>query len=425
MMLALSRNIMPAGAEVREGIWDRKKFAGVEVYGKTLGVVGLGKIGLEVALRMQSFHMKAIGFDPYVSEDVMRKHGIEPVALDELFARADYITLHVPINDQTKDMINAGNIAKMKDGVRIVNCSRGGCVNEEDLLAALESGKVTGAALDFLKVEKPADNPLPKHPKCLVVPHLGASTKEAQERVAVEIVDQVKEFLRGGPARNAANIPSVDTETMEMLGSHIRLSESMGVLATHLAGEHIRSVAVEYYGELADVDSSILTLSVLKGVLTPMVESNVNFVNAPMLAKERGLAYSESKSTETVAFTNLITVSAATEDGKKTTISGSVFPRPAHESDARIVRIDGYHVDARPKGRMLFLRNADAPGIVGAVGSILGEAEINIADMTLGRKQKGQQALTVFNVESELSPALIEKIKALPNIDEVKVFDLG
>jgi D-3-phosphoglycerate dehydrogenase len=421
MMLALSRNIAPAAESLRAGRWDRKKYGGVELYGKTLGVVGVGRIGREVAIRSQSFGMKTIGYDPYTDDDVMRKMGVEPVTIDELLKRSDYITFHTPVTDDTKDMVNKEFIAKMKDGVRIINCSRGAIVDEDALLEALNSGKVAGAALDVLRQEPPENTLLVAHPKCLVVPHLGASTAEAQTRVAIEIVEQVMEYFKTGVARNAANIPSVDRETLDFLNPYMVVSEKLGIVAGKLAGSKVKALEITYHGEIAGKNVEILTISVVKGVLKPTVDEVINYVNALPMAKARGIAISESKSTKETAFTNLITVTVVNEDGEKNDVSGTVFPIA---NEPRIVEINGYHVDARPNGWITLLRHADAPGLIGAVGTILGNAGINISDMTLGRQKKGGEAITMLNVEAEVSEARMNEIRAVKNMHDALLVDL-
>jgi len=421
LMLALSRNLPQSVISLQGGAWDRKKFTGTELYGKTLGVIGMGNIGTAVAVRAEAFGMNAIGYDPFMTEEAMMKVGVEPVSLEDLYQRADYITLHVPVNDNTRKMINAETIGKMKNGVRIINCARGAVIDEEALLAALESGKVAGAALDVLQKEPPEDNPLVKHPKCVVTPHLGASTTEAQERVAVEIVDQVKEYLHGGPARNAANIPTVDRETYEVLKPFIQLTEKIGKLATILA-DSVTEVAANYQGTVTDYDVSILTISLLKGVLTPIVGNSVNFVSAPGTAEQRGIVVTETKSSVTGGYTNFIAVTLKTAEGEEVNVAGTVFPAG---DDARIVRINGYHVDAHPTGWMIVLRNEDRPGTMGAIGTVLGEAGVNISDMTLGRREKGEPAVTVYNVESEVPDEVMNKIRAMPNVVEAKLVNLG
>jgi len=419
LMLALSRNIPAADKSMKDGVWDRSKFTGVELYNKVLGVIGLGRIGQAVAKRSMSFGMKIIAYDPFISKEVATKLGIELVELDKLFSESDYITFHIPLTDETKDLISEKQIPKLKKGVRIINCSRGGVVNEEDLAKALQEGKIAGAALDVYTEEPPKNLALSKLDNVVLTPHLGASTKEAQVNVAVEIAEQARDALLGRGIRNAANFPSVDPETYKSLQPMFNLAEKVGLLMAQLVEGRIDSANVVYYGEVSKFDTTPLTMSVLKGLLTPTLQDTVNFINAMSLAKERSIKVKEEKSSELVDFTNLISLEVKTDKGV-CLISGTLFTK----KDLRIVKINDFYVEAIPEGNMLIINNIDKPGIIGNLGTLLGKHNINIAGMTFGRLKKGGKAITVLNIDSPVSSQVLEKIKKLENIKDVKAIKL-
>lgn len=419
-LLSLARNVVQAGQSMREGRWEKSKYQGVELFGKTFGVIGLGRVGSIVASRALAFGMKVLAYDPYTAQERISQMGFTPCGLDDLYSQSDFISLHCILTDETRHMIDEKAFAKMKKGGYIINCARGGIIDEEALLRALESGQVGGAGLDvFEKEPPPSDYPLLKHPRCVATPHLGASTAEAQINVAKAIAQQVIQALGGGEIRNAVNIPSVDPKVRSVLGPYLILGEKMGMFGIQLLARHPERVEMIYSGELGEIDTSLLTLTVLKGLLTPILEETVNDVNAPFLAEQRGIRYSETKTKETEGFSSVITVRLRTGD-QVLTVSGTNLA----VNDPRIVRINGYHVDAKPTGCLLVLSNTDEPGIIGLIGTILGKAGINIADLTLGRKERGGDAVTVCNVDEQPSEEVLREIGSIAQILDVKMVNL-
>jgi len=419
LLLALSRNIPQANFSLKENKWDRKKFMGTQVFGKTLGVIGIGRIGTEVAKRAISFGMKVIAYDPYISEEKMKTLKVEIVDLDELLKRSDYITVHTPKTEETTYMISKEEFDKMKKGVRIINCARGGIVDEKALLEAINEGKVAGAALDVYEETPPVDNPLIK-PDCVVAtPHLGASTEEAQINVAIDIAKQVKDALISKVYKNAINLPAIDKKIIDEVRPYINLSEKIGSLESQLVEGRIKEIEVRYSGEVSKYPISAITVGLLKGILSPILEEPVNDVNATVIAKERGINVIESKQSEIEEFSNLISVKVQT-DKKKCEIAGTLFTK----QDPRIVKIDEFYVDAVPRGYMIITRNKDLPGIVGQIGTILGNNNINIAAMTFGRKEPGGEAITVLNVDAEVSEEVLGQIRQADNIIDAKLIKL-
>jgi len=419
LLLSLSRNIAPANISLREGKWDRKKYTGAELFGKILGVIGLGRIGSVVGSRGLAFGMKVLGYDPYASPEMVKQMGFVPVTLDELYARSDFITMHTPKSKETEHLINDQAFAKMKKGVRIINCARGGIIDEPALLRALESGKCAGAALDVYEQEPPApDHPLLMRDDCICTPHLGASTQEAQINVGIEVARNVLDALTGGEVRNAANIPPISPELRSKIGPYLNLAEKLGMFAVQYLGKQLDNLEVTYSGELAGHDTSFLTLAVLKGLLSPIMTETVNFVNAPLLAKQRNINYSEVKSSMTEGYTNLIRVKL-NSNNESMAVCGTTFGE-----DPRIVIVDGYHIDANPSGTILFFMNVDEPGVLGQVCTVLGDNNVNIADMSLGRKEKGGYAVTVCNVDAPLPKAVLEQLRELKIVKAVKEITL-
>jgi len=423
LMLGLVRKVGPAYISMRNKQWDRKKFQGVEVFGKTLGIVGLGRIGTEVAKRALSFGMKIVAYDPFVSSERAEKMDIEMADLDKLFKVSDIITVHTHITKETKGLIGAAAIEKMKKGVFIVNCARGGIVDETALLDAVKSGKVAGAALDVYENEPPTGSSLLEVDNILLTPHLGASTKEAQENVAVDVAYQVIDVLKGGPVRNAVNMPPIDMEQLKVLQPHITLGEKLGNLLAQLVTGQLEELKVEYSGEVAGFNVAPITIGVLKGVLGHVITEPINFINAPIIAKDRGIKIAESKLNTPIDFADLIHVTAITDGEKKgeVSVAGTLFGK---NKDPRVVRINNYHVDAIPSGFVLIITNEDKPGVVGNVGVILGKNNVNIADMTLGRKGPGSHAVTVINVDCKVPDKVIEEIRNAPHIVDIKLVEL-
>ncbi len=420
LLMSLSRNVAPANISLREGRWDRKKYTGTEIFGKTLGVIGTGRIGSEVGKRALVFGMKVMAYDPFASKDHIQKIGFVPSTLDEIFSQADYITVHTPKSKETAHLIDDKAFAKMKKGVRIINCARGGIVDEAALLRALESGKCAGAALDVYESEPPgADHPLVQREDCTCTPHLGASTAEAQINVAVDVAKNVLDTLTGGEVRNAVNIPSIAPEVKSIVGPYLNVAEKLGMFATQYLGKQLDKLEIIYSGPLAENDVSYLTVAVLKGLLRPVMTESVNFVNAPTLAEKRGIQYTETKSKKTEGYSNLITVKLTT-NGDTVSVSGTNFS----EDDPRIVVVDGYHIDAKPFGSVLFFKNVDEPGTLGHLATIMGNNNINIADMTLGRKERGGYAVTVCNIDAAVPDGVIEELRENKLVKELKYIDL-
>lgn len=418
MILAMSRNIPQAYSSLKEGKWDRSKFTGSEIYGKTVGIVGLGKIGGRVASYLSTMGAKVIGCDPFVSKERAEELGVELKTLDQVLSGSDIISFHIPKTKETENMINAQTIAKMKDGVRIVNCARGGIINEADLYEALKSKKVAAAALDVFAKE-PADplNPLFTLDNLVFVPHLGAATVEAQENVAIDVVEQIIQVLKGGSARAAVNIPAFKPEVIAKVKPYMNLAEKLGSLAGQLFGGAIEEVKIEYDGEIGQFDVAPLSVAIVKGLLEPVLSESVNFVNAPMIAKERGIKIIESKSIEPKDFKNLITIKL--ESGAvKRSVQGTLFEPPFGE---RLVGIDGFKVDAQPAGFMLILNNIDKPGMIGKVGTFLGKHGINIAAMDVGRVKVGEKAVMVLNVDSEVPESTLKEIAKIEGIQGAKL----
>ena len=420
MILSLARNIPQASAALKAGLWDRKKFLGVELYGKILGVIGLGRIGTQVVLRAQSFGMKVSVYDPFLSVDKARKLEVEIADLDTIYSKADFITVHTPLTKETEGMINKDAFAKMKKGVRIINCARGGIVHEGDLAQAISSGKVAGAALDVFSTEPPAkDLALLSLPQVVVTPHLGAATAEAQENVAVDIARQVVEALGGGIIRNAVNAPSIDSELLNLLSPYMVLGEKLGILLSQLISGQLESIKITYHGEVAGLDVHPITSSILQGMLGRFLQETVNRVNAPVVAKERGIAVSETKSTTLAEFSDLISVVVKT-DKSSFAISGTLLGK---RKEPRIVKLQDNFVDAIPAGFLLILFNKDVPGVIGAVGTTLGKSKINIAGMTVGRNVVGGEAITVVSVDNVVPKAVLEELKKLPNVLDTKMVE--
>lgn len=420
LMLALSRNIPQADLSTKKGEWERKKFMGVELYGKTLGIIGLGRIGSEVARRALSFEMRVLAYDPYLSVEKAKELGIEPVDLAALLKRADYITVHTPLTDETKHIISDKEFGLMKKGVRVINCARGGIIDEDALVRALESGRVAGAALDVYEKEPlPKDSKLLKMDKIALTPHLGASTEEAQVNVAIDIANTVRDALLGRGIKNAVNAPCVDPEICKVIDPYLKLVEAIGSMHAQIADGHIKRVKIRYVGDILKYDLSPFTVSLMKGMLTPILQETVNFVNALVIAKERGINMIETKTAEVQDFASLISVEVET-DKDKNSITGTLFTKV----DPRIVKINEFYVDSVPEGNMLVIFNKDVPGIIGTIGSILGDNKINIAGMSFGREAKGGRAITVLNIDSAVPKKVLDEIKRAKNIQEVKLVKL-
>lgn len=415
MLLALSRNIPVANASLKSKKWERKKFMGSEVQGKILGIIGLGRIGKEVARRALSFGMHILAYDPFIREEVARKMSIKVVELNQLLKEADCITVHTPLNEQTSNLIDEEEFALMKPTVRIINVGRGGIINEKALAEAIKNNKVTGAAIDVWEKEPPFDSPLLELAKVIVTPHLGASTEEAQVAVAVDIANQMVDFFKHGAIRNAVNLPSLEPELAKELKPYLELAEKIGRLQGQLCAGRIQKVEIEYSGSIAGYDVSWLTSSLLKGILNLILEEKVNLINASVVAQDRGIEVKETKLTQPKGFASLIE-GEVTTDKDKILVGGTVFGK----NNLRVVRIGDFYLEAVPEGNMLVYTNKDVPGVIGKVGTTLGEHKINIAGMQVGRGKPGGEALTVVSIDQKISPEILQKIKQLPEIIKAK-----
>ncbi len=416
MLCSLARQIPQADASMKAGRWDKKLFMGVELMNKTLGVIGLGNIGSIVAERGQGLRMNVIAHDPYITEKAAAKMGIELVSLEDLFARSDFITVHVPKTDDTQNMLNTEAFKKMKPGVLIVNCARGGIVNEADMAEALEKGLVAGAAFDVFGHEPvEEENPLLSLPNVILTPHLGASTGEAQENVAIAVANQIADYLVNGTITNAVNVPSVSADVLPKVQPYLDLAEKLGSLTSQLADFAPKIVQVQYTGTVRDLPLEPVTISVVKGVMEPVLGAGaVNFVNAPVLAEERGLKINEVKSTGSEDYSNLIEVTLES-NGRKMSAAGFIF----EGREPRIIRIDRFSMEAIPEGNVLILINDDRPGFIGNLGKTLGDHGVNIASMQIGRDRPGGEALSFLQVDSEPGEEVIAALGKLQHIKTV------
>ena len=413
LLLSMSRNVPRAAWSLKyEKKWSPKSFMGVELYGKTLGIVGLGRIGTVVAERAKGFCMKILGYDPFISKDHAEKLGVELVELPDLLRRSDFITLHTP-KIEGRPLLGREEFNQVKPGVRLVNCARGGLIDPEALIQAIRDKKVAQAALDvFEKEPLDPDSPLLEVDEIICTPHLGASTEEAQEKVAVAVCDQIIDFLKFGNIRNAVNMPSIDEETLKQIRPFLELGEDLGKIISQLAEGPVTRIQVQYNGEVAGVNVQPITISVLKGLFNRSIDG-VNMVNAPFLAKERGIEVQESKSNEIKEYTNVIEVRAETGNGWRE-VAGSIFGK----GDPRIIRLDDYSFEAVITKHMLILKNKDVPGVIGNLGTILGENQINIAGFHLGRMASGD-AVSVINIDQPPTSEALRQLREAPNVLEV------
>ena len=420
LLLALARKLPQAHGALKQGRWQKDRFAGVELYGKVLGIIGLGRIGSEVARRALGLRMQVIAYDPYLTAEAARKIGVDLVELDELFARADFISLHSPLTKETRNFLGPREFARMKDGVRLINCARGGLINEAALMEAIKGGKVAGAALDVFEQEPlPPDHPLLGLEQVILTPHLAASTEEAQAQVALAIAQQVADVLARGITRNAVNVPSVDAETYRELAPFLTLTEKMGSFLGQLAEGRMHEVRIEYAGEVTGLKTEILTVTLLKGLLTAILEENVTDVNAPYLARARGIRVVETATSESDVYASLIVGALSTDKGTWQ-VAGTLF----HKREPRIVRIDGYPLEALPSGWMLVFSNLDVPGVIGRIGTLCGRYQINIAGMQLGRERRGGRAVSILNLDDPIPDPVLAEIRAMPDIVFAKLVKL-
>ena len=415
LMLALARQIPEADASTRAGKWEKNKFMGVEIFGKTLGVIGCGNIGSIVADRATGLRMKVVAFDPFLSQERADDLGVEKVEIDQLFRRADFITLHTPLTDKTRNIISAGAIKNMKKGVRIINCARGGLVDEAALYEALKSGQVAGAAFDVFVTEPATENPLFHLPNVVCTPHLGAATSEAQENVALQIAEQMSDYLLRGAITNAINFPSISAEEAPKLKPFIALAEKLGSCAGQLTETGISKVQLAYEGAVAQMNTKALTSAALAGLLRPML-GDVNVVSAPVVAKERGIVIEEVTREMPEDYESLITVTVTTERQTRH-VSGTVFA----DGRPRIVNIKGIRMDAEFGPSMIYITNLDKPGFIGKFSSTLGEAGINIATFHVGRDAPGGNAVALIEIDGDLPEAVLAKVRALPQVQQAKL----
>ncbi len=420
MMLALSRHIAQATASIRGGKWEKKRFQGHELAGKTLGVVGIGNIGSIVVERCRGLKMRVVAYDPYISAEAAARLGVELVPLEEIWRQSDVVSLHVPLTDQTRNLINARTLQAMRKGAFLVNCARGGLVDEKALAESLASGHLGGAALDvFEKEPVTADNPLLKLDNFICTPHLGASTEEAQAAVAVAIAEQMAAYLTQGVVHNAVNVPSLPREALERYGPYLTLAEKLGSLVGQLSPRGVQEVRVECDGEIAEAPQAPLTALALKGFMQHLSDGPVNEVNAAAMAKERGIAIREQRTATSQDYASLVTVTVRGEGGEAVA-AGTVFGK----QDPRIVRVNQIHLEAVPEGEIILAENDDAPGVVGNIGTALGQAGVNIARISLGRRPDRTAAFSLINVDSEPSPEAMERLRKIPHVRWVRTIRL-
>jgi D-3-phosphoglycerate dehydrogenase / 2-oxoglutarate reductase len=414
LMLALARQIPEADASTRAGKWEKNKFLGVEIFSKTLGVIGCGNVGSIVADRAIGLKMKVIAYDPYLSAERALDLGVEKVELDELWRRADFITLHTPLTERTRNIVNADTLALMKKGVRLINCARGELVDEAALCAALKSGQVAGAAIDVFAEEPATASPLFGLPNVVCTPHLGASTLEAQENVALQIAEQMSDYLLRGAISNAINFPSISAEEAPKLKPFVALAEKLGSFAGQLTETGIKQVQIAYEGLVAGMNTRALTSAAVAGLLRPMLQ-NVNVVSAPVIAKDRGIVVEETRREAAGDYESLMTVTVTT-DRQSRHVSGTVFA----DGRPRIVNIKGIRMDAEFGPSMIYITNLDKPGFIGKFSSTLGEAGINIATFHVGREAAGGNAVALIEIDGELPADVLAKVRALPQVQQAK-----
>jgi len=419
LLLALARRLPQADASMKQGRWEKKKLEGMELRGKTLGLIGLGQIGSSVASLAKAFEMQIIAYDPYVSSLLAGELDVKLGSLEEVLKSADFLSLHASATPETRHLINARTLALAQPGVRIVNCARGELIDAADLLAALEDGRVAGAGLDVFETEPPKDSKLVNHPNVIATPHIAGSTEEAQEIVGIRIAEQVRDYLLSGVARNAVNLPAVSPEEFKKLEPYIQLGEKLGAFLAQLAGERIREVRISYDGGLAELNTHLVKNAVLKGILTPALSEQVNLINAGALAQQRGVEVAELRSARRATFSNSLGIGLYTE-GESATGMGMVGLQGA----LRIMGLNDIDIEAPLRGIILFIRNQDVPGVIGRVGTILGDRKINIATFTLGRNPQTQQAIGLVNVDNHVPEAVLEEIRAIPAVRAARVVEV-
>jgi D-3-phosphoglycerate dehydrogenase len=421
MMMSLSRNIPQATASMKAGRWEKKKFMGRELTGKTFGVIGIGRIGSIAASRAQGLKMKTIAFDPHMPREVAEKLGVELVDLLELARRSDVISVHVPLTKETKNLVSTEFFDNMKGDAMFIDCARGGVCDEDALYEALKANKIGAAALDVFSQEPTTleNCPLLGLDNFICTPHLGASTSEAQENVAIAIAEQVADYLKKGTVTNAVNVPSVSDDVLAQVGPYITLGEMLGNMHMQLAKGGIQEIAIEYGGNLAELDTNSITVAFLKGLFTPILKDAVNYVNAPIIARDRGIKIVESRTDKTSDFINTLSIGVAT-DAEKNVLVGTVFGK----NEPRLVRLNNFRLEALPSGPMLLVFNNDVPGVIGALGTELGRSGVNISRMTVGREIESKQNIIFLGTDQLIPAEVLERVRAIENINGAQSFDL-
>lgn len=418
LMLAVARFVPQANENLKKGKWMRKEYTGVELRGKTLGVIGLGRIGTAVAKRAQGFEMDVIGYDPFITEERAQANGIKLMSLDDVIKNADFLTVHLPLTKETRNLCSSEAFDKMKKGVRIINVARGGIICEKSLYEAVKSGKVAGAALDVFEAEPTTESPLFELENVIVTPHLGASTKEAQINVALDVAHEMVSVLKGEMAKNAVNLPAIPAEVLIAVKPYLNLAEKLGKFVAQMTNE-VDAVEITYSGDVAQLNVAPITTTLLKGLLSSLLDEAVNFVNASILAKNRGIKIVESKVEKAEDYANLITVKVIGGKCEKA-VSGTIFA----DNDPRIVMIDGYRVDAVPEGNLIVAPHIDKPRTIGPVATLIGEHDINIATMQVGRKVLGGKAVMLMGLDAPVTDEILKKISGIDGILDVKFVSL-
>lgn len=419
MLFSLARKIPQAHLSMKAEQWEKKKFKGVQLTGRTIGIIGLGRIGSELAKRCYACRMNVLGNDPFLSNEQIENLGAEAADMDTIFRTADFISVHVPLNDKTKDMISKKQIEMMKPTTMLINCARGGVINEADVAQAVSEGKLAGAAFDVYSEEPPKDSPFVPVDNIIMTPHLGASTEEAQIQVAMETSQEVVDFFKKGIIKNSVNVPALDQKLLQEMDPFIRLAEKMGTFLSSMNKQSIQEVIVTYSGQIMEKPVYFLTQSVLKGLLDPVLSEPVNFVNAPSIAAERGIRVAERKETVERDFTDLISVRIKSGSNSHE-LWGTIYGK----GDLRFIHLDGFHFDLKPEGTFLVVHNNDVPGVIGILGTILGNHKINIAEMKVGRTTKGATVLTIVTVDSDIPEPVLEEIRTQAPILDAQVITL-
>jgi D-3-phosphoglycerate dehydrogenase len=419
LLMSSARYIPDANKSLKNGEWKRKEFTGVELYNKTLGIIGLGRIGSHVAKVCNSMGMNVIAYDPYMNNKKAEENQITPVELEKIFTNSDFITIHVPLTPETKNLINLESMKKMKKSARIVNCSRGGIVNETDIIEAVNSGIISGAALDVFETEPLKDSPLQQtNEKIIITPHLGASTEEAQINVAIDVANQIKGYLNGEGKLSAVNLTGMDVS--QDIKPYLNIAVKIGKITGQLSNGSIKAIEVTYKGELSNKSNKALTTAVIKGILSPILGDTINYVNAQTVAKDRGISIEEINSSQEINYKSVITVKAKFDNGEEKLVSGTIVS----ETEERIISLDEYDINFIPKGILLATQNIDKPGMVGKVGTVLGKNNVNIARMDLGRNHKAQKAIMIINIDENISEDIKTELKTMEGILDIRVINI-